>query len=133
MEQSVHDQIHEQIVFTGIILLSLIILIIGLSFILSRSFTINISKLAEAVGRVASGDFQARVQLKSHDELGELGNTFNKMIPALEERVHMKQSLNFAAKFNKVYFPPKFPILKVWILPQKAFTVRKQVVTFMTL
>jgi phosphoserine phosphatase RsbU/P len=112
MEQSVHDQIHEQIVFTGIILLSIIILIIGVSFILSRSFTINISKLAEAAGRVASGDFQARVQLKSHDELGELGNTFNKMIPALEERVFMKQSLDFAAEVQQSLFPSKIPYVE---------------------
>ncbi len=109
MEQYVHDRIDEQIVFTGIILLSVITLIIGLSFILSRSFTMNISNLAEAVGRVASGDFQARVRLKSHDELGELGKTFNKMIPALEERVYMKQALNFAMEVQQSLFPSKTP------------------------
>jgi phosphoserine phosphatase RsbU/P len=125
MEQSVHDQIQEQIVFTGIILLSIIILIIGLSFILSRSFTINISKLAEAVGRVASGDFQARVQLKSHDELGELGKTFNKMIPALEERVHMKQALNFAAEVQQRLFPSKTPYVEDLDIAAKSLYCRE--------
>jgi phosphoserine phosphatase RsbU/P len=112
MEKYVHDRIDEQIVFTGIILLSIIILIIGLSFILSRSFTMNISRLAEAVGRVASGDFQARVRLKSGDELGELGKTFNEMIPALEERVYMKQALNFAMEVQQSLFPSKIPYVE---------------------
>jgi phosphoserine phosphatase RsbU/P len=125
MEQSVHDQIHEQIVFTGIILLSIITLIIGLSFILSRSFTMNIYKLAEAVRRVASGDFQARVQLKSHDELGELGKTFNKMIPALEERVHMKQALNFAAEIQQSLFPSKIPYVEGMDIAAKSLYCRE--------
>jgi sigma-B regulation protein RsbU (phosphoserine phosphatase) len=112
MEKYVHSRIDEQIIFTGIILLSVIILIIGLSFVLSRSFTLNISRLAEAVGRVASGDFQARVRLNSRDELGELGKTFNKMIPALEERVFMKQSLNFATEVQQSLFPSKVPYIE---------------------
>jgi phosphoserine phosphatase RsbU/P len=112
MEKYVHDRIDEQIIFTGIILLSVIILIIGLSFVLSRSFTMNISRLAEAVGRVASGDFQARVRLNSQDELGELGKTFNEMIPALEDRVYMKQALNFAMEVQQSLFPSKIPYVE---------------------
>jgi phosphoserine phosphatase RsbU/P len=109
MEKYVHDQINKQIVFTGIILLFIITVIIGFSFVLSRSFTLNISKLAKAVDRVASGDFQARVQLKSRDELGELGKTFNEMIPELEERVYMKQALDFAVEVQQSLFPSKVP------------------------
>jgi phosphoserine phosphatase RsbU/P len=109
MEKYVLDRIDEQIVFTGIILISIITLVIGLSFILSRSFTMNISKLAGAVGRVASGDFKARVRLKSHDELGELGKTFNEMIPALEERVYMKQALDLAVEVQQNLFPSEIP------------------------
>lgn len=112
MEQYVHTRIDEQIVLTGIFLSSIIVLLIGLSFILSRSVTMNISRLAEAVRRVASGDFQARVRLKSRDELGELGNTFNKMIPALEERVAMKQALNLTKEIQQSLFPSKIPFLE---------------------
>ncbi len=109
IEKYVHDKIDEQIVFTGIILLTIFIVIIVLSFILSRSFTINISRLAEAVARVASGDFHARVDLKTRDELGQLGKAFNGMIPALEERVHMKQSLDLAVEVQQSLFPSKTP------------------------
>jgi phosphoserine phosphatase RsbU/P len=112
MEKYVHDQIDKQIVFTGIILLSIISLITGVSYILSRSFTMNISKLAEAVNQVSAGDFQTRVQLKSNDELGELGKTFNKMIPALEERVYMKQALDLAVEVQQSLFPTKIPYIE---------------------
>ena len=112
MEQYVHDRIDDQIVFTGIILSSIIIVVILLSFVLSRSVTKNISKLADAASRVASGDFQARVRLKSRDELGELGERFNEMIPALQERVYMKQSLNFAMEVQQSLFPSKIPYVE---------------------
>ncbi len=112
MEQYVRDGIERQIFFTGVILISIIIVIIALSFILSHSFTANISRLAEAVGRVAEGDFQARVRLKSRDELGELGKTFNRMIPALEERVEMKRALDLAVEVQQSLLPSGIPNVK---------------------
>ena len=112
MEDYVHDRINQQIVFTGLILIFIVVLVIGLSFIMSRSFTVNISKLAEAVKHIAAGDFQKRVHLKSRDELGELGETFNEMIPALEERVQMKQALDIAAEIQQSLLPSYIPQIK---------------------
>ena len=98
----VHERIGRQIMITGVILVCVVLAIIALAFILSRSVTENISKLVAAARRVASGDFATRVRIHSRDEIGELGRTFNGMIPALEERVRMKQALDVLSvgKFN---------------------------------
>lgn len=47
-----------------------------------------LGELSLASGRIASGDLQARVEVRSHDELGQLGDSFNRMVEALEERNH---------------------------------------------
>jgi sigma-B regulation protein RsbU (phosphoserine phosphatase) len=109
MESYVLTRIKRQITVTRIMLSFVIILVIGLAFILSRSVTENMSKLVSAVRRVASGDFAARVHIKSRDEIGELGRTFNQMVPALEERVAMKQALDVAMEVQQNLLPKEVP------------------------
>ncbi len=109
METYVHERIGRQIMITGVILVGVVLAIIALAFILSRSVTENISKLVAAARRVASGDFAARVHIKSRDEIGELGRTFNHMVPELEERVAMKQALDVAMEVQQNLLPKEIP------------------------
>ncbi len=44
-----------------------------------------IRKLHQGARRVAQGDFNYRVQLKTHDEMGELADAFNKMTSRFQE------------------------------------------------
>jgi phosphoserine phosphatase RsbU/P len=51
------------------------------------------------------------VRARTHDEIGELGNAFNKMVPQLQERIQIKQSLNVAREVQQHLLPsapPKF-------------------------
>jgi len=112
MESYVLTRIKHQIKVTSIMLSSVILLVIGLAFMLSRSITGNISKLVNAVRQVASGDFAARVHTKTRDEIGELGRTFNRMVPELEERVAMKQALDFAMEVQQNLLPKDQPQTK---------------------
>ena len=109
MESYVHARIGRQITVTRIMLSFVIILVICIAFILSRSVTENISMLVNAVRRVASGDFAVRVHIKSRDEIGELGRTFNHMVPELEERVAMKQALDVAMEIQQNLLPKEIP------------------------
>jgi sigma-B regulation protein RsbU (phosphoserine phosphatase) len=112
METYVHERIGKQILITGAILVAVVLAIIVLAFILSRSVTENISKLVAAARRVASGDFTTRVRIHSRDEIGELGRTFNNMVPALEERVRMKQALDVAMEVQQNLLPRTMPRIK---------------------
>lgn len=57
---------------------------IGAAFFVIRAITRPVAQLRDTIGKVAQGDYTARAQLKSTDELGQLGGAFDKM---LEERV----------------------------------------------
>lgn len=51
---------------------------------LSGRLTRNLTSLTEGVGRIAKGDFGARVPVRSHDEVGRLAGAFNRMAEDVE-------------------------------------------------
>ena len=109
MEKTVHERVEANIQITGIILIAIILLVIVLAFLFARSMTMNIQKLVEATRRVADGDFTARAEIRSRDEMGELGRKFDQMVPALDERVRMKQALDVAMQVQQNLLPKKIP------------------------
>lgn len=64
------------------------LLFIGLSIALiiplSGRLTRNLSALTDGVNRIASGEYSARVKLKSKDEIGQLAKAFNQMAADVE-------------------------------------------------
>ncbi|AMK11261.1 PP2C family protein-serine/threonine phosphatase [Pseudodesulfovibrio indicus] len=93
----------------GFIVLAVAIFVLGLAFFLSRLFTRNISELATTVRKVAKGDFSARAVLHGKDEIGQLGEAINQMIPELEERVNIKNSLEVAQEVQQSLLPIDAP------------------------
>ena len=75
-----------------IILAFLTITILGvlittaLSYFISQRISIPIRKLVSASKEIADGNLDAKVDVRSSDELGKLAYTFNKMATALKER-----------------------------------------------
>jgi serine phosphatase RsbU (regulator of sigma subunit) len=51
---------------------------------LSGRLTRNLTDLTDGVGRIAQGDYSARVPVKSRDEIGRLGAAFNRMAADVE-------------------------------------------------
>jgi len=68
-------------------IISFISLIIGtlLALLLAKLFTNPILKITAAAKKIAKGDFTARVQLNSEDEIGALGNIINDLPVQLEK------------------------------------------------
>ncbi len=112
MRTYVLTRIEQQIRLTRFLLAAVVLAVIALALVLSRSVTKNITQLAGAARRVASGDFNARVRIHSSDEIGELGQTFNNMVPALEERMDMKHSLDLAMEVQQNLLPQRIPRIK---------------------
>jgi serine phosphatase RsbU (regulator of sigma subunit) len=65
---------------------------IGLALIgivpLSSRLTRNLSKLNDGVHRIAEGDYSARVEVGSNDEIGKLARAFNHMAEDVERHQH---------------------------------------------
>lgn len=99
------------------LLFVLIILIVSLiAFVGSRAVTQPIHQLALAAQGVAKGNFDTRVEIRTRDEMEELGAAFNRMVPQLRDRLRLKQSLDLAREVQQHLLPagvPKIPGLDV--------------------
>lgn len=67
------------------VLLFGVIFSLVLGILLSRKITDPIKKLVEGTRHIAQGNLQHQVYIKSHDEIGELADSFNKMAQSLYE------------------------------------------------
>ena len=76
-------------------LVSLIIFIIGISIVLiiSEIITKPLHQMVRTVKQIEKGDLKKRAVIKSNDEIGDLGMSFNYMVDALE--VTYKRLRNF--------------------------------------
>ena len=62
----------------------------------SRKFTAPLESLSAAVRKVAKGNFDVSVDIKSRDEIGQLSNSFNDMADELMERERSLKSAQLA-------------------------------------
>ncbi|MBI9072385.1 MAG: HAMP domain-containing protein [Melioribacteraceae bacterium] len=58
-----------------------------ITYFVTKLFLDPIKKLNEASNKVASGDFNIKVEVNSNDELGSLSNSFNSMVNNINELV----------------------------------------------
>jgi two-component system NtrC family sensor kinase len=75
-------QIYSRMTISGVV--SVIVLIFLLSLLLTRFVNRPIDKLLAATKTAAHGDLDQTVGVRSHDELGELSDSFNNMILELK-------------------------------------------------
>ncbi len=73
----------------------------------ASSFTKPLVELAQASQRFAQGDYDAKVDIKTGDELEELGEIFNDVADKLKERDKMKVSLELAQTIQQNLLPDK--------------------------
>ncbi|HTY08876.1 MAG TPA: HAMP domain-containing protein [Candidatus Edwardsbacteria bacterium] len=79
-----------------IILIFTIISVVGMaaSMLLSLRMTAPLERLSEAIHRVMEGDLEARLDVKSGDEIEQLGAGFNRMLVSLKEARQRDLSAN---------------------------------------
>ena len=77
----------------GLAAASAVIVAIGLSLALSRAIVAPVRAMTAASRRIAKGKYDERVAVKSADELGQLGESFNQMAGELEQVESMRRQL----------------------------------------
>lgn len=115
-EGMVSALIHSQFSQSAMVVIVLIVLIVVAAIFGARAVTSPISRLAEAANRLAHADYDVRVPVSTHDEIGELSRRFNEMVPQLEDRMHMRHSLDLAMEVQQHLLPataPKLPGLDI--------------------
>ena len=84
---------------TFLLVLSAVLIVnTAITALVSRYITKPIKKLSIVSGRIASGAYGERTNIKTQDELGELSNSFDKMVDTLQ--VEMDRRTAFVADFS---------------------------------
>lgn len=84
---------------TFLLVLSAVLIVnTAITALVSRYITKPIKKLSIVSGRIASGVYDERTNIKTQDELGELSNSFDKMVDTLQ--VEMDRRTAFVADFS---------------------------------
>jgi sigma-B regulation protein RsbU (phosphoserine phosphatase) len=97
---------------TLLIMAAGMVLVIGVALGVSRAITGPVQQLSQAVDSVAAGNFQAKVEIRTGDELERLGHAFNAMLPRLEEHARMRETMAVAQEVQEHLLPrqaPKIP------------------------
>lgn len=81
-------QNHNFMILNGILVLVSGALIGFLAWLLTRP----IVRLNRVSNKIASGSYSERTNIKSHDEIGELSKSFDKMVAAVEENIQQLQT-----------------------------------------
>jgi len=96
------------------LLVEMVAVFIGVS--LSRRITHAVNQLYEGTRRVIYGDFAHRISVRSHDQLGELSESFNQMTGNLErllivekEKERLQTELEIAREVQAQLYPKEAP------------------------
>jgi sigma-B regulation protein RsbU (phosphoserine phosphatase) len=118
------EQISEMlsgVIFNFFVLLFIIILVVAaVSFLVSRSITRPVMKLAAGVKEVATGNFDSKIDINTKDEIGMLAECFNNMTDDLKnyienltavtaEKERIGAELSVATEIQADMLPKIFP------------------------
>ncbi len=86
---------------------------VALALFITRGILRSVRGLQEAVERVGRGDLDARVVIRTRDELGHLGQGFNSMVSelkqhrsALREQAMLRREIEIAMNIQQALLPP---------------------------
>ena len=92
------DAVHRYLYYASLIAAVIAVL---LSFLLTRTVLRPLSQMTEVTQRIAAGDYTARVDVKSKDELARLGLAFNRMADSLEQVEQLRERTRVGARTSQ--------------------------------
>jgi len=104
LQMLIRDNIHA-IQIATILIFIVIVMAILLAVLRARNLTVPITHLVDGSSKLARGDYDARVNITTNDELQLLGEVFNQVGPRLRERQKIKQSLELARQIQQHFLP----------------------------
>jgi PAS domain S-box-containing protein len=84
-EGEIYQSMYETERFILIVVIAGLLLVLFLTFVLSKVLTSPIQELTEVTTKMVEGDLSQRVKVRSADEIGLLGASFNRMIAQVQD------------------------------------------------
>jgi len=85
------SEMYRQMLYISILV---VVAILPVGYFFALWLTKPIATISEAASRVATGDLGARVAIRRNDEIGQLSNSFNQMVDALQQSRDRLQDSN---------------------------------------
>jgi sigma-B regulation protein RsbU (phosphoserine phosphatase) len=111
--QLVLDELRALLIYTLLVEGALTLI---LAHFLTRSIVEPVHRLQKAMNRVAQGDLATRATLNDNNELGLLGDHFNRMTAGLRERYELRRTIALAREVQQTLLPqtsPRIPGLEI--------------------
>jgi sigma-B regulation protein RsbU (phosphoserine phosphatase) len=108
-EAAIEAEIERLLGVTRVGIIAILAAVVALAFAFARSVTRPLHILAEGARRLAEGDFNARVDIRSRDEFGQMGKVFNLMGPRLDENFRLRRSMDLAKEVQQSLLPKSEP------------------------
>jgi len=109
MEQFILGRITHGLEAAAAIILVILVAAVVVAIISARSVTEPIYTLAGAADELSKGNYTARADIRTGDELEELAEVFNDIGPKLAEREKMKHALELAREIQQHLLPAGCP------------------------
>jgi phosphoserine phosphatase RsbU/P len=108
----IREATDDQVRVAGVASVFLIVLVGVLAIFASRSVTRPLRALARMATLLARGDMEAKVPVFSRDEIGDVAQAFNAMVPQLRENMNVRQSMALASEVQQKLLPDHAPVVE---------------------
>lgn len=108
-QDSVRQAVVDEVRLAGIASIALVVMIAGLAALAARTITSPLRELAATAEDLAGGNLEARAEVTSRDEVGDLAMVFNAMVPELRHHIEVKESLTLAREVQQKLLPEQAP------------------------
>jgi sigma-B regulation protein RsbU (phosphoserine phosphatase) len=109
LEEEVLDRTGEHLATTAGIFLAVVIMVVFAASRIARSVTRPVRRLTSAAKRIAGGNLDVRADIHTGDELQELADTMDQVLPYLRDRVEIRNALNLAKEVQQNLLPKAPP------------------------
>ena len=97
------------LLLTAFLAVAVVLVVAAVALASAKRQARPIQELADAVRRIGRGDFSIRLTPKRRDELGRLAVAFNRIAPAMAERLRMRRDLDLAEEVQAHLLPGAAP------------------------
>ena len=111
-EDYIQSQIQKLLTITSYTIAGIFVIIVILALAFSRSVTKPLQILADGARRLAQGQLDTRVVIRSRDEFGDMARVFNSVGPRLEQHYQLLKSLDLAMEVQQNLLPRVDPQVK---------------------
>ncbi|MGE4062047.1 MAG: SpoIIE family protein phosphatase [Rhodospirillaceae bacterium] len=108
-QDNVRQAVIDEVRLAGIASIALVVMIAGLAALAARTITSPLRELAATAEGLARGNLDARAEVTSRDEVGDLAMVFNAMVPELRSHIQVKESLTLAREVQQKLLPEAAP------------------------